>query len=172
MPGKTPARPTLYTVVDSPIGELMLVGREEALCGVYMNTPHTPQPTDSWQTAWQPFVCAADQLGQYFAGARQAFDLELDPSGTPFQLRAWQTLREIPFGETWSYGDQARAMGHAGAARAVGAANRVNPLAIVVPCHRVVGHDGALTGFGGGLPRKRYLLDHEAAVRAAIAPAV
>ncbi len=106
------------------------------------------------------------QLSEYFAGTRQVFDLDLDPVGTDFQLRAWEALRTIPYGQTISYGEQAAELGEPGAARAVGAANGRNPLSIVVPCHRVVAASGALTGFAGGLDTKAWLLDHERAVLA------
>jgi methylated-DNA-[protein]-cysteine S-methyltransferase len=106
------------------------------------------------------------QLAEYFEGTRRTFDLELDPAGTDFQLRAWNALRAIPFGQTISYGEQAAELGEPGAARAVGAANGRNPLSIVVPCHRVVAASGALTGFAGGLDTKAWLLDHERAVLA------
>jgi methylated-DNA-[protein]-cysteine S-methyltransferase len=109
---------------------------------------------------------AAVQLGEYFAGTRRVFDLDLDPAGTDFQLRAWQALRGIPYGRTLSYGEQAAELGDPGAARAVGAANGRNPLSIVVPCHRVVAASGALTGFAGGIDTKKWLLDHEQAVLA------
>ena len=108
----------------------------------------------------------AQQLDQYFAGRRRGFDVRLSPSGTEFQLAAWRALCEIPFGETRSYQQQARLLGRPSATRAVGAANGRNPLPIVVPCHRVIGKDGSLTGFGGGLACKKWLLAHEAAVLA------
>jgi methylated-DNA-[protein]-cysteine S-methyltransferase len=110
---------------------------------------------------------AQAQLAQYFAGTRRDFDLDLDPAGTDFQLRAWQALRTIPYGRTISYGEQAAELGEPAAARAVGAANGRNPLSIVVPCHRVVAASGALTGFAGGLDTKAWLLDHERSVLAA-----
>jgi methylated-DNA-[protein]-cysteine S-methyltransferase len=109
---------------------------------------------------------AEAQLAEYFAGTRRTFDLDLDPAGTDFQLRAWNALRAIPFGQTISYGQQAVELGEPGAARAVGAANGRNPLSIVVPCHRVVAASGALTGFAGGLDTKAWLLDHERTVLA------
>ncbi len=109
---------------------------------------------------------AQTQLEQYFAGTRRTFDLDLDPVGTDFQLRAWNALRTIPYGQTLSYGEQATGIGAPGAARAVGAANGRNPLSIVVPCHRVVAASGALTGFAGGLDTKAWLIDHERAVLA------
>ncbi len=101
------------------------------------------------------------QLGEYFAGQRTEFDLPLDPIGTPFQLSAWQVLRTIPYGSTMSYGEQARTLGDPNKARAVGAANGRNPISIIVPCHRVVGSNGSLTGFAGGIGAKAWLLDHE-----------
>jgi methylated-DNA-[protein]-cysteine S-methyltransferase len=109
---------------------------------------------------------AEAQLAEYFAGTRRTFDLALDPAGTDFQLRAWNALRSIPFGQTMSYGEQAAELGEPGAARAVGAANGRNPLSIVVPCHRVIAASGALTGFAGGLDTKAWLLEHERAVLA------
>ncbi len=110
----------------------------------------------------RPSPRRATQLDEYFAGARTAFDLPLRASGTEFQLRVWGALREIPYGETSTYGQLATRIGHDGAARAVGVANGQNPIAVIVPCHRVIGADGTLTGFGGGLERKRLLLDLEA----------
>jgi methylated-DNA-[protein]-cysteine S-methyltransferase len=111
---------------------------------------------------------AEAQLAEYFAGARRTFDLDLDPAGTDFQMRAWSALRRIPYGQTISYGEQAAELGEPGAARAVGAANGRNPLSIVVPCHRVVAASGALTGFAGGLDTKAWLLDHERTVLAGL----
>ena len=104
---------------------------------------------------------AAAELDEYFAGTRQEFDVPLDPHGSPFQLGAWRGLTTIPFAETVSYGEQARRLGHDGKARAIGAANGSNPLPVIVPCHRVIGSDGSLTGFGGGLETKAWLLHHE-----------
>ncbi len=109
-------------------------------------------------------LALADQMREYFAGLRSEFDLPLDPRGTDFQLLAWQALRQIPFGQTRTYAAQARSIGKSSAYRAIGAANGRNPLAIVVPCHRVIGASGALTGFSGGLDRKRALLAHEGAL--------
>lgn len=107
---------------------------------------------------------AARELDEYFAGRRRAFTVPLDPGGTPFQRAVWAALARIPFAATLSYGQLAAAIGRPSASRAVGAANGKNPLPIIVPCHRVIGHDGSLTGFGGGLPTKRWLLEHEAAI--------
>jgi methylated-DNA-[protein]-cysteine S-methyltransferase len=150
--------------LDSPIGELTLVSDGEALTGLYMDAQrHRPElPT---ATAADDAVLAATrrQLGEYFAGERREFDLPLRPAGTAFQREVWDALREIPYGETAGYGELAQRLGRPGAARAVGLANGRNPIAIVLPCHRVIGAAGALTGYGGGLERKRYLLDLEAA---------
>jgi methylated-DNA-[protein]-cysteine S-methyltransferase len=162
----SPAHDSLFTRIESPIGPLLLLGDEEALTGLYMDTAHAPPVDPGWRRADQPFADAGEQLRQYFAGERRSFDLRLRPSGTDFQLRAWEELRRIPYGSTCSYGEQARRIGRPTAARAVGAANGRNPISIIVPCHRVIASDGALTGFGGGLERKRRLLAHEAAVLA------
>lgn len=123
--------------------------------------PHEPSPG-----ALAVLDAAEEQLGQYFAGERIEFDLPIEPAGTDFQRSAWSELQRIPFGETISYGEQARRLGDPNKSRAVGAANGRNPIPIVVPCHRVVGADGKLTGFAGGLDTKAWLLDHELAVRA------
>ena len=120
---------------------------------------HAPTPNDGgWTRDDDAFPEARAQLAEYFAGERAAFDLELDPAGTPWQRRVWAALRDIPHGETRSYGEIARALGAPGASRAVGHANGRNPISIVVPCHRVVGSDGRLTGYGGGMERKAALL--------------
>lgn len=119
------------------------------------------QATNGSTIANQHLDAAERQLTEYFAGERQVFDLVLEPMGTPFQLAAWQVLRTIRYGTTISYAEQARALGKPSAVRAVGGANGRNPLAIVVPCHRVVGADGRLTGYAGGVDRKAWLLDHE-----------
>lgn len=158
----------LYTRVDSPLGELLLVGSGGALVGVYM-TPHRhgPEPAACWKRDDGALRESARQLAEYFAGIRTEFDLRLAPEGTPFQVRVWQALLEIPYGETEGYGDLAARIGSPGGARAVGMANGRNPISIIVPCHRVIGASGDLTGYGGGLQRKRWLLDHEAAVLAA-----
>lgn len=153
-----------FTEIASPIGKLMLLAGERGLTGIWMEKhPSDPRPNAGWlRDDGNPFLVAASaQLAEYFAGKRQDFDLEIEPEGTPFQLRAWQVLRKIPYGETISYGEQARRIGIPGASRAVGLANNRNPLPIVIPCHRVVGTKGALVGFGGGLDRKRFLLNLE-----------
>jgi len=151
---------TLYTQMKSPIGELLLFGAEHALQGLYMDG----RPRTDWKHADEPFANAKAQLDEYFAGERSAFDLELDLRGSAFQRAVWDALLEIPYGETRSYGEIARRIGRPDRARAVGAANGSNPVSIVVPCHRVIGADGSLTGYGGGLERKRWLLEHEAGV--------
>ena len=142
----------------TPAGELVLVGDEQALRGVYFADGRQPA-LDGLQTADEPFAAARTQLGEYFAGERRAFELPLDPRGTAFQLRVWSALLQIPYGTTRAYGALARELGTG--PRAVGLANGRNPLSIVVPCHRLVGGAGALTGYGGGLERKRFLLDLE-----------
>lgn len=156
---------TLYTIVDSPIGELLLSGDEHALHGLWMQDgPRGRAGRDrdpAWRRADEPFAAAREQLGAYFGGERTAFDLPLVMDGTPFQQVVWAALREIPYGETTSYGVLARRMGTPDAVRAVGLANGRNPISVIVPCHRVIGANGDLTGFGGGLERKRLLLELE-----------
>ena len=153
-----------FAYVDSPIGRLLLVGDGEALTGLYMDTAGCPLPdTRGWRedADTAPFPAAALQLGEYFSGTRREFDLPLRLKGTPFQERVWHSLLDIRYGETWSYGELARRIGNPNASRAVGLANGRNPISILVPCHRVIGADGSLTGYGGGLDRKRWLLSHE-----------
>jgi methylated-DNA-[protein]-cysteine S-methyltransferase len=152
-------------VVASPIGPLTLVAAGGTLAGVYMDAQrHLPDTVASAWPAGQdgpdaaPLDAAARELAEYFAGERTEFDLPLAMAGTDFQRRVWAALREIPYGETVSYGELARGIGKESASRAVGLANGKNPVAIIVPCHRVVGSDGSLTGYGGGLDRKRFLL--------------
>jgi methylated-DNA-[protein]-cysteine S-methyltransferase len=144
--------------MDSPIGPLTLVADDGALTAVGMDAP---VPDRSWRCDRTEVAAAADQLDGYFSGDLRQFDLSLRPAGTSFQQAVWAELRRIPFGEVVSYGEIARRMGRPGAFRAVGAANGRNPLAVVVPCHRVIGADGSLTGYGGGIWRKRWLLAHE-----------
>lgn len=145
----------------SPIGTLCLCAEDDQLAGLYL--PDRPAP-DGPVRRGGVLADAAAQLTEYFAGARRDFDLPLLPSGTTFQLEVWRALAKIPFGATCSYGDLARTIGRPSASRAVGAANGKNPLAIILPCHRVIGSGGELTGYGGGLPMKRWLLGHERAV--------
>lgn len=159
--------PTRYTWLDTPLGPMLLTADGDALTRVSMGA--SPEAVKAgWERASSgPSVLAeaCGQLGEYFAGTRTTFDLPLAPAGTPFQQRVWEALRAIPFGETATYLAVARTLGDPLATRAVGAANGRNPLGIVVPCHRIVGADGSLTGYAGGLDRKRWLLRHEDAVR-------
>ena len=152
-----------HTVVDSPCGPLTLVADGDALCGLYMHEQrHRPaEPTFGSCGAGAVFERTEAQLDEYFAGRRREFDLPLVFHGTPFQRSVWTALLDIPYGETASYGELARLLGKPAAARAVGLANGKNPISIVVPCHRVIGSTGSLTGYGGGLERKQYLLDFE-----------
>jgi methylated-DNA-[protein]-cysteine S-methyltransferase len=153
-----------WTVVDSPIDPLLLVGDGTGLHELQME-PHSP-PAGAVRDD-EALAPVARQLAEYFAGTRTAFDVPLTPHGTAFQQRVWMALRDIPYGRTTSYGELAAELGQPTASRAVGLANGRNPLAVIVPCHRVIGANGSLTGFGGGLPRKRWLLEHERAVLAA-----
>jgi methylated-DNA-[protein]-cysteine S-methyltransferase len=151
-----------YDQLDTPIGPLLLVSDGVGL--VEIGLPHegvaTQPPADARPNSAK-LRAPARQLDEYFAGKRQQFDLPLHPSGTPFQLEVWGALLAIPYGETTSYADIARRIRRPRAVRAVGAANGANPLAIIVPCHRVIGSHGDLVGYGGGLPAKRWLLAHE-----------
>jgi methylated-DNA-[protein]-cysteine S-methyltransferase len=154
---------TFFTTLESPVGELLLVGDGEALTGLYMNAQKYARVAQSdWRRATQPFAAAVEQLRAYFTGTLRAFDLRLAPDGTTFQRRVWRALLDIPFGRTESYGALAQRIDAPGAARAVGLANGHNPIGIIVPCHRVIGANGSLTGYGGGIERKRWLLAHEA----------
>ena len=152
----------LYTTLDSPIGELLLLGDGRSLCGLYMREGRRPIEIDrSWEPAPEAFEDASAQLAEYFAGRRTRFDVPLALAGTAFQRRVWRALRTIGYGETISYGELARRVGKPSAARAVGMANGCNPISVIVPCHRVIGADGTLTGYGGGIERKRLLLELE-----------
>lgn len=156
-----------YIWHDSPTGPLLLAGDAQALCYISFSTGKTPlQPKAEWRECGDSFTLVRQQLDEYFSGTRQSFELPLRfVEGTDFQRQVWQGLLCIPFGETWSYGDLARHIGNPNAVRAVGLANGGNPMSIVVPCHRVIGADGSLTGFGGGLANKRWLLAHEGSLR-------
>ena len=150
--------------IDSPLGRLLLAGDGESLIQVcFQGGPRPRQPAADWIAAGKPFRGVIAQLGEYFAGKRRRFELPLAPRGTEFQRRVWRALTEIPYGKTISYGELARGIDKPNASRAVGLANGANPLPIIVPCHRVIGADGSLTGFGGGLPIKRTLLALEGA---------
>ncbi|HXD55426.1 MAG TPA: methylated-DNA--[protein]-cysteine S-methyltransferase [Solirubrobacteraceae bacterium] len=152
----------LYAWLESPVGRLLAAGDEEGLLSLSIEGQRwTSGVGAGWRRAEAPFTELRRQLGEYFAGERREFELSLRFGGSEFRRRVWETLRAIPFGETRSYGQLARSVGSPGAARAVGLANGRNPFAIVVPCHRVIGADGTLVGYGGGLERKRWLLDHE-----------
>jgi methylated-DNA-[protein]-cysteine S-methyltransferase len=155
-----------HITVDSPVGPLTLVAADGALAGLYMNEQrHRPGE----ETFGEPgpdedsklFAEVSKQLTQYFGGERTEFDLRLSLHGTPFQRRVWTALQDIPYGQTISYGELADRIGQPSASRAVGLSNGKNPIGIIVPCHRVVGADGSLTGYGGGIERKQYLLAHE-----------
>ena len=148
---------------ESPIGRLLLTSDGSALTGLYMEPSRKAQPTEGWSedVTVAPLSAAVRQLTEYFAGTRRVFDLPLRPQGTDFQRRVWRELIEIPYGDTWSYGELAKRISNPSASRAVGLANGRNPISILVPCHRVIGADGSLTGYGGGLDRKRWLLAHE-----------
>lgn len=151
-----------YTSVDSPIGELLLLGDGHALHGLYMQDGRKPvRIAPWWERSVAPFRDVRAQLRQYFAGERVTFDTPLAMDGTQFERRVWRALQGIPYGETVSYREIARRVGQPSAARAVGLANGRNPIAVVVPCHRVIGANGTLTGYGGGLERKRLLLELE-----------
>ncbi|MEW2561597.1 methylated-DNA--[protein]-cysteine S-methyltransferase [Streptomyces griseorubiginosus] len=151
-----------HTVIDSPYGPLTLVADDGVLCGLYMTDQRHRPPEESFgEPDASPFGEAEEQLDAYFAGELKEFTLELRLHGTAFQTAVWRELRRIPLGETRSYGQLADALGNPGASRAVGLANGKNPIGIIVPCHRVVGADGGLTGYGGGLERKRRLLAFE-----------
>lgn len=148
----------LYTYVETPIGLLLVAGDRQMLRTIRFPPAH---PESGWKQSDEAFAQTAIQLREYFAGERRAFDLHLAMDGTPFQREVWSALREIPYGEVRSYSDVARRIGRPRAVRAVGAANGANPIPIIIPCHRVIGSSGALTGFGGGLSVKRRLLELE-----------
>jgi methylated-DNA-[protein]-cysteine S-methyltransferase len=155
------------TTMESPVGTLTLTAVDGRLTGLHMDGQrHAPTSSEDWERDDDGLAAVVDQLEAYFAGSRETFDVPLDLQGTDFQRRVWAGLLEIPYGETMSYGELARRVARHGASRAVGLANGRNPVAIIVPCHRVIGADGTLTGYGGGLDRKVWLLDHERSRRA------
>jgi methylated-DNA-[protein]-cysteine S-methyltransferase len=168
MPSTTPLYSTTHR---TPVGELTLIASDLGLRAIHWPKSTGPRTGGKTRTRRDPdhpmLRRAAKQLNEYFDGKRVRFDIPLDLQGTRFQVAAWRALAEIPFGSTTSYGQQARAIGVPTAARALGAANRVNPVCIILPCHRVIGANGKLIGFAGGLQTKQWLLDHEAAVLAA-----
>jgi methylated-DNA-[protein]-cysteine S-methyltransferase len=147
--------------IDSPLGRLRLCARDDRLCGVYLPAQAAPGAVPA--PDHPVLLRVAAQLREYFAGTRRAFDVPLHLAGTDFQQTVWRALTQIPFAATRSYGHLAAAIDRPGASRAVGSANSMNPISIIVPCHRVIGRDGALTGYAGGAAAKRWLLDHEAA---------
>lgn len=148
-----------YCYFETPIGDLLLAGDEDALHVIgFPEGSMRREPEADWIFSDKPFAEARRQLGAYFAGELQSFDLKLSPNGTEFQLQVLDELQKIPYGTTASYGDIAKRIGRPKAVRAVGAANGRNPLPIIIPCHRVIGSSGDLTGFGGGIPTKKALL--------------
>ena len=155
---------TFFTSLVSPIGEILLTSDGTALTGLFMESHRGgwEQPAPEWRRSGEPFTVVGEQLAAYFAGELTTFDVPLNAHGTPFQQRVWSALLTIPYGETVSYLEIARRIGDAKAVRAVGTANGRNPISIIVPCHRVIGASGALTGYGGGIERKRALLMLEA----------
>ena len=158
----TPAPPLDCDWFDTPLGMLTIAGDDAGLRHVlFPENRHRGPNRTRWRRAPDRLAAARRQLLEYFDGRRRHFELDLAPAGTPFQLATWEALRRIPYGQTCSYAELARRIGRPDAVRAVGAANGRNPLPIVVPCHRVIGADGRLVGFGGGLPAKRLLLQRE-----------
>jgi methylated-DNA-[protein]-cysteine S-methyltransferase len=154
---------TAFDEIDTPVGPLLLFGGDDGLRGIsFQAGPHPLAPPPEWRRSAEPFRGVVRELDAYFAGKAVRFESPLALRGTPFQLEVWSLLRTIPYGETTTYAEIARRLGRPSACRAVGAANGRNPVPIVIPCHRVVGADGSLTGFGGGLPIKRALLALEA----------
>jgi methylated-DNA-[protein]-cysteine S-methyltransferase len=159
-----------FRTIDSPVGPLTLAGRNGTLAHLRMvDQTHEPSRAN-WEQDEEVFPDAVEQLGAYFAGELTSFELDLELAGTEFQRRVWAALQTIPYGETRSYGEIALQIGAPGAFRAVGLANGRNPIGIIVPCHRVIGSSGSLTGYGGGLDRKRALLDLEKSRKQAALP--
>jgi methylated-DNA-[protein]-cysteine S-methyltransferase len=151
-----------YCYLETPIGDLLLAGNEDALSLIgFPEGAMRREPEPDWIFSDKPFAAVREQLTAYFAGERKSFDLKLDPVGTEFQLQVLNELQKIPYGITASYGEIAQRIGRPKAVRAVGAANGRNPIPIIIPCHRVIGSTGKLTGFGGGIPTKKALLKLE-----------
>jgi len=150
-----------WTTVESPVGELFIAGRDGKITHVLFRSPRRGFPGPLWVESEEPFLEIKKQLGEYFRGERTKFELKLAPEATSFQRATWRQLRRIPYGTTISYGELAKGMGNPRAARAVGAANGQNPISIIVPCHRVIGANGRLTGYGGGIGNKKKLLELE-----------
>ncbi len=156
-----------HRIVESPLGQLTLVSTDGTVCGLYLpQHSHQPDPADLGTRVTGGFDAATEQLTEYFAGERTEFSVPLALHGTDFQLRVWKLLQRIPFGSTRSYAELADELGNPAAVRAVAAANGRNPVSIIVPCHRVIGSDGTLVGYAGGLERKRFLLELEGAIPA------
>ena len=149
---------TSYTTMDSPVGRLRLVADDAGLRRLEFQKDRFAEAPEDWREDARALREVSSQLAAYFAGRLKVFDFPLAPEGTPFQLQVWERLLEIPYGETVSYGTLAQRVGNPAASRAVGLANGRNPIAIVIPCHRVIGSNGTLTGYGGGLPNKQKLL--------------
>jgi methylated-DNA-[protein]-cysteine S-methyltransferase len=151
-----------YDYLTTPIGRLLLAGDERGLARLEFDNPRQGcSITADWKREAAPLRAALEQVRAYFAGELLDFQLTLRPQGTEFQRAVWNQLARIPYGETWTYGQIAKLLDRPDASRAVGAANGANPIPVILPCHRVIGSNGSLTGFGGGLPTKRWLLDHE-----------
>lgn len=163
----TATQTEFYTTIDSPIGQLLLTGDNDKLTGLHMMGAHDySELMEVRDEDRSPFSEAINQLEEYFAGTRTDFDLKLDARGTEFQTAVWDALLDIPYAQTRSYGEIAFAIGKPKAPRAVGMANNRNPIAVIIPCHRVIGANGSLVGYGGGLNRKTWLLTHEQSVAA------
>ncbi len=154
---------SVHAEIPSPIGTIHLYAGSNGLTGLYMNTHRDKLPkVQDVSVDSNPYLQqAAKELGEYFANGRRDFDVKLDPHGTPFQMEVWRELLNIRFGQTISYGELAKRLGDVLKTRAVGTANGQNPISIIIPCHRVIGANGHLTGYGGGIENKRWLLDHE-----------
>ncbi len=161
-PFATAQRDICFSVLGSPIGDLLLLGDGVALTGLYLD-PDRVAMASGLRNAEEPFRLVREELERYFSGDLHRFTVPLAPRGTAFQLRVWAALLAIPFGETRSYGEIAAEIGRPKAVRAVGQANGHNPISLIIPCHRVIGQDGSLTGYGWGVDRKRWLLAHEGA---------
>jgi methylated-DNA-[protein]-cysteine S-methyltransferase len=155
---------TTYSYLPSPLGPILLVGTDDALEGLYLvDHGSVPEPGRAWRLDDRALAGTRAELDEYFAGSRTTFEAPLRPDGTAFQREVWHALGEIPYGETVGYGELATAIGRPSASRAVGAANGSNPISIIIPCHRVIGANGTLTGYGWGVDQKAWLLTHEGA---------
>ncbi|MGI9578646.1 MAG: methylated-DNA--[protein]-cysteine S-methyltransferase [Microthrixaceae bacterium] len=153
---------TSHTLIDSPVGALWATSRGGMITGLRFTATERVEPEADWVSDAGPFEELRRQLEEYFAGDRRSFDIDIEPTGTEFQMQVWSALCDIPYGQTATYGEIAATIGRPTAVRAVGGANNANSIPIVIPCHRVIGADGTLTGFGGGIDAKSKLLDLEA----------